>query len=126
SLRRVPLMVRQPGGRPRLAEIAGTAAYGGGMQPDRRAGSEFEIDYRAGGIGGGLDRQQGQDAVLLAAVKAAIRHLADIVEGDAAQRPLERSLPRRGILPAEAVGHQPERPGGAIVGEIAHRDERVL
>src|SRR5207237_5882853 len=128
SYRVVQLVAGLPDGRPRLAEIADAAAHRLSRQPDRRAAGEFEIDRHGLGIGHEADRQQRQDAVLLAAVKAAIDDAVNRFELDAAQGPLKRFFRPVGDpgLPAEAVGDQHKGPYLAVVGEILTRDEPVL
>jgi len=74
-------------------------------------------------------RQQAQDAIFLAALEAAIGRGGDVVEGDGAERPLERPAILdigTAIFPAEAIGDQQEDLCVGIVGKVAYRDERVL
>src|SRR5712691_10232926 len=126
-------MVRLPDSRPGLAKVADAAADRRGGQPDRRAAGKFEIDRPTGAAEPQAehraDRQQRQNAVLLAAMKAPVNHAVDLVEGDPAKGPLERPtrpLADRAALPAKTVGDVHEDSRVAIVGEVAHRNERVL
>ena len=62
-------------------------------------------------------------------MKATVEDTLDLVEGDPAEGPLERPpcpFPDGAALPAKAVGDSDENTRVAIVGEVAHRDERVL
>src|SRR5258708_7435395 len=99
-------MVGLPDRRPGLAEIAQPAADRRGGQPDRRVAGKFEIDCPENPA----DRQQGQNAVLLAAVKATVDHAVDLVEGHPAKGPLEWLARAIGgaALPAKPVGGEHE------------------
>src|SRR5437588_10025680 len=110
-------MPGMPGGRPRLAEIAGAAGYCRRRQPDRRRAGKFQV-YRAARRAAlrtraRTDRQQTQNSVLLVAVKPAVSDAVDRLEHHPAQRPFEwPAVERRAVgaatLPAEAVGDQHE------------------
>src|SRR5439155_17562974 len=82
SSRIVLRMIGMPGGRPGLAEVAGVAANDRRGQPDRRTARKVEIDRAAIRRGVRADCQKAEDAVLLAAVKAAVSHALDLAEGD--------------------------------------------
>src|SRR4030095_7998209 len=98
-------------------------------QPDRGTAGKIEIDRSAALRKIRADRQKTEYAALLAALKSAVCHTLDLAEGDRAQRALE--TPRfaslcLGDFPAKTVSDQHKGADLPIVGEIAHRNERVL
>src|SRR3954452_15397605 len=112
-----------PGGRPRIAEVAGANAERRGGQANLGVTGEIEIDRQArrdfAAIRRQSYRQQRQNAIFLAAVKTAIGRARDVVERHTAQSALERSGRQRpaagaATLPTEAVGDQQEDPRARI------------
>src|SRR5579862_591317 len=120
----VARVIRLPGGRPRLPEILGAAVDRGDGEPDRRAGGKFQVDEVACLSAARTDRQQRQDAVLLAALKAAVGDAVHIIKGDTAHRAFKSSVlftpARTTRFPAKTVGDQKKAASRRVIRKIAH------
>src|SRR5579864_9679663 len=100
-------MPRLPAGGPRLAEIIEMADDLLGLQADRGAAGEVELQ-RARHL---PDCQQHQDAVRLRETEAPPAHRRDAADAEPGEAPLAVAARRcRRPLPAEAVGDHDEAP----------------
>src|SRR5579863_1617577 len=117
-------MARLPARGPGFAEIVQMADDLLGLEADRGAAGEVELQ-RARDM---PDCQQYENAVALAEAEAAPPHRRDAADAESGEAALAAPLPRRRRrpLPEKSIGDDGEAPLLRQISHLRNRDERIL